>query len=152
MNWTDNWIDWIEVAFTNNLTITGLSNSNCYDVQVRARNIAGNGSSSRESGRPVSAPSAPTISALVSGNGSIGVTFTETADNGGTALTRYEYRLGTGTWVSLSTDPDFVFGSSTFYRINGLTNGTNYSISMRAVNAAGNGAVSNSMFQMVDRQ
>ena len=63
------------------------------------------------------------------------VAFTAPTDTGGAAITDYEYQLDGGTWTSASTTSSPVV-------ITGLTNGTSYSIKLRAVNSAGNGAES----------
>ncbi len=71
---------------------------------------------------------------MTPGAGSLRVTFTP-ASNGGAAITGYEYRLGNGGWVDTGTLSD------TFV-IDGLTNGTSYDVSVRAVNARGDGDAS----------
>ena len=65
----------------------------------------------------------------------ISVAFTAPTDTGGAAITDYEYQLDGGTWTTASTTSSPVV-------ITGLTNGTSYSIKLRAVNSAGNGAES----------
>jgi len=142
LNWLDNWSTWTDIAPTSTLELTGLSSSNCYDIQIRAQNIAGFGLSSRESGKPVAPPSAPAILAITPGAATLAVTFSESTDNGGSAITAYEYRIGTGSWISLATLPGFTLGSSTLFSLGSLTNGTAYSITLRAVNSAGASAPS----------
>jgi subtilisin family serine protease len=83
-------------------------------------------------------PDAPTVSAVDSGDASALVTWTAPASDGGSVITDYEYRLnGAGGWVSLAT-------TGTSATITGLTNGTTYGVQVRAVNAVGAGAASNS--------
>ena len=81
------------------------------------------------------APSAPTALVATPGDGKITVAFTAPTDTGGNAITDYEYQLNGGTWTTASTTSSPVI-------ITGLTNGTSYSIKLRAVNSAGNGAES----------
>jgi titin len=145
LSWSNNWSDWSEVAATTSISLNGLSSSNCYDVQIRGKNLAGYGGSSRESGKPVSAPSAPEIVSVTAGAASLGVAFSESADNGGAAITAYEYRIGSGSWISLATIPGFTLGTSTFFTISSLTNGTSYSITLRAVNSAGASSASTAL-------
>ncbi len=142
LNWSDNWSSWTEVAATNSLLFDNLSTSNCYDIQIKAKNVAGYGGVSRESGKPVAPPSAPVIVSITPGAASLVVTFNESADNGGSAITAYEYRIGSGAWTSLATLPGFTLGSSTTFALTALTNGTAYSITLRAVNSAGSGVSS----------
>ena len=61
--------------------------------------------------------------------------FTAPSSNGGSTITDYEYQLDGGSWVSASTTTSPVV-------ISGLTNGTSYSVKLRAVNAVGGGAAS----------
>lgn len=89
----------------------------------------------------VNAPSATTTNAptdlvATAGDGQVSIAFTAPSNNGGAAITDYEYELDdNGTWTSAST-------AATPVVITGLTNGTAYSIKLRAVNSVGNGAES----------
>ena len=73
-----------------------------------------------------------TVNNLTATRGDEEVTLSWTAPNdGGSAITDYEYSLdGGSTWTSLST-------TGTSATITGLTNGTTYSVSIRAINAVG---------------
>jgi hypothetical protein len=120
------------------LTITGLNNSASYTVTMKAINAAGDSVASNTSAAvalTAYAPEAPVLlsaSAPVSGQ----ITFTFQAPyNGGSAITGYEYRLN-NTFVNIGT-------GSTTLTITGLTNGTNYSLSIKAINAVGMSAASN---------
>lgn len=80
-----------------------------------------------------SAPAAPTISVMASGaSGQLSLGVTKPND-GGSTITSYEYSIDNGTPVSVA------FGGSNYQTItiSGLTNGTAYSIKVRAVNAIG---------------
>jgi hypothetical protein len=66
--------------------------------------------------------------------GDIRITISTLPDNGGSAITDLEYQLDGGSWVSLSAT------TTGTYDIAGLTDGTEYSVKIRAVNAEGNGA------------
>lgn len=57
------------------------------------------------------------------------------ADNGAT-ISAIQYRLNGGSWVTSARR------GVGYFEITGLTNGTTYTVELRAVNAAGNGAVS----------
>ena len=83
-------------------------------------------------------PSAPTITAISTSNGSATVTFTAPTSNGGTPITNYEYTIDGTNWIAFS--PVEISSPVT---ITGLTNGSTYPIQLRAVNAVGSGAPSN---------
>jgi len=84
---------------------------------------------------PITTPTAPTNLVATVGDGQVSVAFTAPTDNGGSAITDYEYQLDDGSFVSAGTTTSPVV-------ITGLTNGTSYNIKLRAVNAAGAGAES----------
>ena len=116
--------------------ITGLSNGTAYKFKVLAINATGSGSYSTPSAEvtPAGPPSAPTISSITGGDGSLEVAFT--AGSSTLTITNYEYSLNSGTnWISAAdaTSP---------LTISGLTNGTTYSVILRGVSASGSGAAS----------
>lgn len=79
---------------------------------------------------------APTGLTATSANGSADIAFTPGAD-GGSSITNYEYNLdGTG-WTAASPDD-----TTSPVTITGLTNGTAYSIQLRAVTGLGGGTAS----------
>ncbi|MCY3635877.1 MAG: fibronectin type III domain-containing protein [bacterium] len=85
-----------------------------------------------------SAPAAPTINAATPGDGTVTLSWTAGLDNGSTVI-RWEYQQttpATNLWIPIP-------GSNrhtTRHTITGLTNGTAYAFSLRAINGAGNGA------------
>ena len=81
---------------------------------------------------------APTALVATAGDGQVSVAFTAPTNNGGAAITDYEYQLDGGDWTTAITTSSPVV-------ITGLTNGNSYSIKLRAVNSAGNGAESASV-------
>jgi hypothetical protein len=86
-----------------------------------------------------SPPSAPTSLVATSGDATASVAFTAGADNGA-AISNYKYSFDNITYTALSP-ADAV----TPVVIPGLTNGTTYSIYLKAVNAAGDGIASASV-------
>jgi hypothetical protein len=82
-------------------------------------------------------PAAPTSLVTTAGDGQVSVAFTAGAD-GGTAITNYQYSTDGGTSYSAFSPAD----TASPVVITGLTNGTTYSIKLRAVNAMGAGAAS----------
>jgi len=87
----------------------------------------------------VSPPSPPTSLAGTAGDATASVAFTAGADNGA-AISNYKYSFDNITYTALSP-ADAV----TPVVIPGLTNGTTYSIYLKAVNAAGDGIASASV-------
>ena len=84
-------------------------------------------------------PGAPTGVAATAGNASADVTWTAPADNGTTAVTGYRVTTYAGGTV---VKTDTVAGSSTTATISELTNGTAYTFTVAAINAAGGSAES----------
>jgi hypothetical protein len=115
---------------------TPLVNGQQYQVELRAVNAVGAGAaSSFATGIAATTPSAPTISTVTAGNTTLQVGFTP-GGNGGDTISRYEYQLGgTGPWVNTGS----MLGT---LQIAGLTNGTSYAVTVRAVNGQGNGTAS----------
>jgi len=86
----------------------------------------------------VTAPSAPTITKVSTGlvSGQLRVAYAPPASDGGSAVTSYEVTVdgGSAWWPCV--------GTSGICTLTSLTNGTDYTVSMRAVNAAGPGPAS----------
>lgn len=114
---------------------TPLTGGVTYPVEIRAVNAAGPGAASAvASGITTTVPDTPTITSATGGDGTATVSFTTPA-NGGSAITAYEYRLDSGSWV----DTGSLSGNVV---ITGLSNSATYDISVRAVNSVGDGAAS----------
>jgi flagellar motor protein MotB len=121
---------------TTSCTVTGLTNDTGYEFEVAAVNTIGQGSFSVPSGvlTPSGPPGAPNVSGVTPSDGSLSLAFS--AASSSLPLLDYQYSLDNGaTWVS-SGD------TSSPLVISGLTNGTLYSVLLRGVSAAGNGASS----------
>lgn len=85
-------------------------------------------------------PAAPTGLSATPGNTTATITFTAGSD-GGSAITNYQYSTNAGSsWTALSP-----VDTTSPITITGLTNGTAYTIIIRAINAVGNGASSASV-------
>jgi hypothetical protein len=83
-------------------------------------------------------PPAPTITEITAGNQQLSVAFTAPANNGGVAISNYEYSLNGGTnWITPAPSV-----TSSPLLIPSLTNGATYDVQLRAVNAIGSGAAS----------
>ena len=139
------WVQLTASPSTGTYNISGLT----VDVEVtftlRAVNAIGNGTES--AGKAVTPTLAPTVPAafgtsdwslLNAGTGgTLTVSITTLASDGGSALTRIDYRIGSGVWTTLTNSP-----ATGTYDITGLVDDTVYSISLRASNAVGDGAAS----------
>ena len=134
---TGSWTALSPARTTSPVTIPGLTNGTSTSIKLRAVSSAGVGAASvAVSVVPRTTPSAPSALTVTPGDKLAKIAFTAGA-NGGSAITNYQYQIGTGAWTALA--PVSAVSPVT---IPGLTNGTSYSIKIRAVNAAGPGAES----------
>jgi hypothetical protein len=86
-----------------------------------------------------SVPSAPTSLAATAGNGDVSIAFTA-GSNGNSAITNYKYSTNGTTYTALSPAD-----TTSPITISGLTNGTSYTIYLKAVNAIGDSVASSSV-------
>jgi hypothetical protein len=111
-------------------------------------NFSGNATATNTSGTATQAfsitiaaqlPGAPTIGTATAGNGQATISFTAPASNGGSPITGYS--------ASCTPGPVSAAGgaAATSITVTGLSNGTLYSCSVRAINAAGTGPASGSV-------
>jgi predicted phage tail protein len=125
---------------TGSCFITGLTNGTSYSVFLKAKTAAGLGLVSNTlPGIPRTVPSAPLQLIIEPGNTTALLAFTPPANTGGSAITNYKYQLNDGLWIArspASTAPAISFTN--------LINGKFYSVKLKAVNAAGDGAESSS--------
>ncbi|MDD4369443.1 MAG: fibronectin type III domain-containing protein, partial [Oscillospiraceae bacterium] len=81
----------------------------------------------------ITAPTAPQNFTATAADGQVALSWTAPASNGGAAISGYEVSQDNGaTWGTASTNTSHTF--------TGLTNGTEYTFKVRAVNSAGSGA------------
>ncbi|OPH58158.1 hypothetical protein BC351_24790 [Paenibacillus ferrarius] len=127
----------VEIATVTSSTysIQNLVNGTRYYFVVKAENSGGlSAASNQVSATPATIPGAPANVTAVAGNGQAVVTFTAPADNGGSAITGYEVTASPGNVV--------VIGDTSPITLTGLTNGTSYTFTVKAINGAGRSAVS----------
>ena len=126
-------------ASTTTTTITGLTNGQRYEVQVRAVNVRGPGAWSHSTSViPGTVPAAPDAPALTPGDGQLALVWRAPADNGGAAITDYNVHYSTDAGSSWANHPFTGTGTST--TITSLDNGQSYQVQVQAVNAHGPGA------------
>ena len=138
------WTEWndSDTSTAIGTIITGLSNGQSYDVQVRATNSVGDSqwSDSASATPAAAAPAAPTNFAATAGDGEVRLTW----DNPGDAtITKWQYQQKAGTdsygaWTDIRSSG----ASTSSHTVTSLANGTRYAFKLRAVNASGNGAES----------
>ncbi len=118
-------------------TVAGLTNGTPYTFTVTASNAVGTsgGSSPSAAVVPTSAPGAPTAVTAVASAGAASISWTAPGDTGGAAITGYTVLANPG-GASCTTTGEL---SCT---IAGLTNGTAYTFTVTATNAAGTGSPS----------
>ncbi len=112
-----------------------LLNGTTYFFTVRAGNSGGlSGESNQANATPATVPAAPTNVSAVAGNGEATVTFTAPTENGGSPITGYEVTDSSGNVVTTGAASPIV--------ITGLTNGTSYTFTVKAINGLGKSTAS----------
>ena len=114
------------------IVVTGLTNGTAYTFTVFATNVVGNGPASAATNAvtPFTVPAAPTSPVATAGNATASIAFTAPS-NGGSAITGYTATSSPGNLTGTNSVSPVV--------VNGLTNGTAYTFTVVATNAAGNG-------------
>ena len=139
----------------NPFDVTGITNGVATTVRVRQLNsLTVGGSDCDDQLAPCSVKirgtaqavpaAAPTITSITPGNRTLSVNLTAPGDNGGSAITNYEYSTDNGsTWVARSPATTTSFSITTASSdASLLANGTTYQVKIRAVTGAGSGASS----------
>jgi len=118
------------------ITVTGLTNGTTYTFTVTATNAAGTGPASIASNAmtPIAPPGPPLAVTAVAGNAQATVSFTPPASNGGSPITSYTATSSPGGITAT--------GAAGPITVTGLTNGTTYTFTVAATNAAGTGPAS----------
>jgi hypothetical protein len=123
------------------ITVGGLTNDVSYTFTVKATSSAGTSVASAPSSAvtpraPLVAASAPTALFATPGDGSVSLTWTAPASNGGSAVTDYsvQYRaVGNSIWLPYNDG----VSTTTSATLSGLINGTAYEFIVSAINSVG---------------
>ncbi len=128
--------EWADIddsdADTTSHDVTDLTNGVAYTFDIRAVNAMGNGAAASATATPATVPSAPEVT-VTAANRMVTLEWTPTG-NGGTAITGWQLRTNDGEWADLDTTEDNTLP------LPNLTNGTDYTFDVRALNAVGAGA------------
>ena len=122
-------------------TVGGLTNGTAYTFTVIATNAVGDGPASAHSAvvTPATLPSAPTGVSGVPGDQQVVVSWAAPSSDGGDPVTGYTVTPYIG---SVALTPAVFVSNATTETVGGLTNGTAYTFTVIATNAAGNGPAS----------
>ena len=133
--------DWTDISLSDQYTtgheVTGLTNWTEYTFELRAVNGAGPGGSSHVVETPGLPPGAPSGLTWTPGDASVNLSWDDPADD---SIEKYQLKYGDATgliqdWTDISLSDQY----TTDHEVTGLTNGTEYTVEVRAVNAAGDG-------------
>jgi hypothetical protein len=120
-------------------TITNLTNGSSYSVKLLAVNRMGKSSYSNIlTSTPYTIPSKPVITNISQQTKSLEVYFSFT-NNGGNAINNISYSLNGASYINTNT-------TSSPFTINGLTEGTPYTIAIKTTNNAGDSLPSDSSY------
>ena len=127
-------------ADTASHTVTGLTNGTEYSFALRAANASGDGAVSSIAATPVAAvagvPAAPVGLSATPGDAQVTLSWTDPGDD---TIDNYQVSSDGGTSFA---DIAGSGADTTGHIVTGLTNGTAYTLALRAVNGSGTGAVS----------
>jgi hypothetical protein len=131
-------------AASTSTVVSALTNGTAYTFTVAAVTAAGTSPESARSASvtpnaAITVPGAPTIGTATRANSSAVVNWAAPAQTGGSAITGYQVAVYSGTSTTpLRTVP--AGAGAVSLTVTGLTNGTAYTFTVAAVNAAGTGA------------
>ena len=118
-------------------TVTGLTNGQSYDFEVRAVNMQGEGAVATETATLSGKPSAPLKLGATPGDRQVTLNWDPPESDGGSAIEHYELRVdSSGEWMPVAGEAD-----ARETTVDGLHNGLRYIFEVRAVNVQGEGAV-----------
>jgi hypothetical protein len=111
---------------------------------VKAINAIGHSTASNEaSATPATVPGAPTNVSATVGNAQVPLSWTAPSSDGGSAITGYDVYQGTSPGGEGATPINSAPITGTTYTATGLSNGTTYYFTVKAINAIGHSTASN---------
>jgi large repetitive protein len=132
------WSSWPTDGTATATVVEGLANGGSYGFRVAAVTAVGTGAPSDPvAGIPAAVPDEPRDLQVQIGDGSVALSWTTPAHDGGDAVTAYAVATrpaGTGAW-----DVRTIGGTATTTTVTGLTNGAPYEFRIAAVNGRGTG-------------
>jgi alpha-tubulin suppressor-like RCC1 family protein len=126
---------------TTSFSLSDLSNGIMYNLKIKATNVAGDSNAASSNFMPYTVPEAPFVTSVTAGNEQVDVYFTPGFFNGSN-ITGYKYALNNGSNLDGTAFVN-ASGINSPIHIDGLTNGTIYTVSIVAMNAAGESNASN---------
>jgi predicted phage tail protein len=128
-------------------TVTGLTNGSTYYFTVKAVSRVGNGETEGQascdaSATPVTVPEAPAGLTAVPGDQQVTLSWNPPASDGGSPVGGYNVYQGTSPGGEGDTPVNSSLVTSTSYPVTGLTDGSTYYFTVKAVNAQGQSAAS----------
>ncbi len=125
------------------LTINGLTNGTTYTFTVTATNLRGTSAASAPSGpttpsASITAPGVPEALAATTSSGQVRLTWSAPASDGGSTIQGYRIHV-------LPNNSTVTVTNGTAARFLGLTNGSQYTFTVRAFNIVGDGAATGSL-------
>jgi predicted phage tail protein len=136
-------------ADASSFDVTGLTNGTTYFFVVKAVNAIAEGAASNEASATPSAtatvPGAPTALTATAGDSTATLNWTAPISDGGSAITGYNVYEGTSAGGEGTTPVNAapLAADASSFDVPGLTNGTTYFFTVKAINAIGEGAPSN---------
>ena len=137
------WLDHSHGTTRTTTAISRLANGTAYTVEVKAINAVGDSDPGTDTATPRTTPDAPRSLALTAGDEEIRVDWKAPAEDGGARIQSYEIKYMATTDTAFTAGPTVTPSSSdgpdaTYQAtISGLTNGTAYTVEVKAINAVG---------------
>ena len=140
--------DWTNAgaAAARSVVVSGLENGRQYTFSVRAVNETGPGAVATVQATPdgvLTAPTAPRDLAAEPGDAIVTLTWSEPSDDGGSAITGYQYQVDRGEWINAGA------AAARSVVVSGLENGRQYTFAVRAVNGVGPGPAAEALARVV---
>ena len=131
-------VEWRSAGTDRTETVSGLVNGTEYTFEVRAVNANGAGEPADIQATPATVPSEPQSLTATPGDEAVTLAWQAPSDDGGLAVTGYQYRHAEGASVPENVEWRSA-GTDRTETVSGLVNGTEYTFEVRAVNANGAG-------------